>query len=50
MKEINTITTMLNDLQAFLNEAHNVNANDNLSFDLKIERLSALSMKYDLAN
>lgn len=50
MKEINTITALINNMQAFVNEATNINANDNLSFDLKIERLTALSEKYDLAN
>lgn len=49
MNEINTITKMINDMQAFVNEATNINANDNLSFNLKIERLTALSQKYDLA-
>lgn len=50
MSEINTITALINNMQAFVNEATNINANDNLSFDLKIERLTALSEKYDLAN
>jgi hypothetical protein len=50
MTEINTITSLINNMQAFVNEATNINANDNLSFDLKIERLTALSEKYDLAN
>lgn len=50
MTEINTITSLINNMQAFVNEATNINANDNLSFDLKVERLTALSEKYDLAN
>jgi hypothetical protein len=50
MNEINTITALINNMQAFVNEATNINANDNISFDLKIERLTALSEKYDLAH
>lgn len=49
MNEINTITELLTNMQAFVNEGWNINANDNISFDLKIERLNALSNRYNLS-